>query len=1338
MTTTAIEGHAALLELDWDSGTVGYGLEGTRGAALYYEPLLLSAGAIARELAPSGAYSYPTLRAELLNFENHFTGRLLTEEIRNRTVRLKIARPFDDTPVTVFEGRVDTWKAIDDGERIRISCKAGRRIDLEGEVRGALPLLEPGNFPNMPRDRRHVDAVPLIYGRLLNPTGEALDDQACCGALEAPAIDLSGAVGTESFTLGSPNLRRHRSYEPEGINATGMYFKADGTKLFAMIASTLVAAYDLSTPWNVGTAKLDATFSTTTENAIMNGLWFSPDGLRMFMAGRSTNQRVYDYDLSTAWDISTAVANTSIDVSSEDSQPYGVCFSPDGTEMFVAGGANNDVFGYALSTAWDISTASYGSNTISITGGSALRDLQVSADGAHLFICDSTTVRHWEMSTPFDLTSATQTTSWAPPSGAGYAGVFIRADGTRLFIANNSTEEIEDYDLSFAAWDTNATVGTGTTWLGLAHAPTLGSAGRWVAIGSGGTYQAMYSDDGGETWTNTSVPAALTWNDVAWVPELGLFVAVAFGGTNPCMTSADGISWTQRTMTNSSWTGIAWSAELGRLVAVSAASGLAHYSEDGINWTAGTIPGSSYTWQGVVWAAELGLFVAICDTGTDGARVMTSPDGKTWSLRYSAGDSAWWFEIAWSPQLGALVAVGADSGTPERIMISTDGLNWEKRPIPDVSFANFLAVCWCPDFSQFVAIGSDNSGEGYAFTSGDARTWTSWLLPQSAGIVRRCKFASVDSAVIAVGDDSVLGDVSLKSPAYLNEGYKFAVNARYMTGDDGAAAQMGSVYVGGNRVPGSRTISTASFNGHTIAFVQFGVDQSQYGAVRFYGGGVADGDTGNTPILNPVEAKAHFLQTYTALVSADFDSTIQTAAESAADGNHLAADNLNNVAPAALGALVAGRQKLSEALEKFDAAAGAFTYQTRAGKFATLVRPLGAIPAATFDVTDAGDVISLEFGPNPSVRSALFLQFGARYERNTAGASASVETSRDKNGLQFTRTHEYPIFGEAEAVFGSDQPAVESWPLEFVRRAASAVNIARAVGEFYRSGARLIEYRLPIQWFNKIEIGDYGTLTHWKGEGPVGVGWQSQAHLVMGIEVAPRFSSSAGSGPTIQVKAFVRAPGVVHYDDFVRTPATGLGSDYSESEDNAAALQIVTSSAYGQADALKLTAGYYGVALLDDDDTGANQLASLRILYTDLMNDGAAAGAFGVVVRGSGTYSSFTGYALLVTGTPGIGTPQTLTLREYNAEDISSAGAGTDLATATLPEPLMPNHAGSGEVLELRVYGSTLTVFYWSDDPRRSGKMLETTDATIASGKAGIINRAGDDAIAAGFYVRAL
>ena len=63
--------------------------------------------------------------------------------------------------------------------------------------------------------------------------------------------------------------------------------------------------------------------------------------------------------LNGAYDISTATYVRDFSVAGKDTYPSGIAFSNDGTKMFVVGDAGNEVNEYSLSTAFDVSTASY-------------------------------------------------------------------------------------------------------------------------------------------------------------------------------------------------------------------------------------------------------------------------------------------------------------------------------------------------------------------------------------------------------------------------------------------------------------------------------------------------------------------------------------------------------------------------------------------------------------------------------------------------------------------------------------------------------------------------------------------------------------------------------------------------------------------------------------------------------------------------------------------------------------------------------------------------------------------------------------------------------------------
>ena len=78
----------------------------------------------------------------------------------------------------------------------------------------------------------------------------------------------------------------------------------------------------------------------------------------MFIAGKQTDS-VYEYTLSTGFDVSTASYDSSFSIASQEGSVTDLAFNTDGTKMFIVGSDDDTVDEYNLSTGFDVSTASY-------------------------------------------------------------------------------------------------------------------------------------------------------------------------------------------------------------------------------------------------------------------------------------------------------------------------------------------------------------------------------------------------------------------------------------------------------------------------------------------------------------------------------------------------------------------------------------------------------------------------------------------------------------------------------------------------------------------------------------------------------------------------------------------------------------------------------------------------------------------------------------------------------------------------------------------------------------------------------------------------------------------
>src|SRR6056297_3399499 len=108
-----------------------------------------------------------------------------------------------------------------------------------------------------------------------------------------------------------------------------------------------VNEYDLSSAWDVSSASYLQNFSVAAQDTAPLGLFFKPDGTKMYVLG-NIGDDVNEYDLSTAWDVSSASYLQNFSVASQDTIPTGLFFKPDGTKMYVAGSLVDSVFSYTL------------------------------------------------------------------------------------------------------------------------------------------------------------------------------------------------------------------------------------------------------------------------------------------------------------------------------------------------------------------------------------------------------------------------------------------------------------------------------------------------------------------------------------------------------------------------------------------------------------------------------------------------------------------------------------------------------------------------------------------------------------------------------------------------------------------------------------------------------------------------------------------------------------------------------------------------------------------------------------------------------------------------------
>lgn len=170
----------------------------------------------------------------------------------------------------------------------------------------------------------------------------------------------------------------------------GFTMKPDGTRIYACgYGNDRVYQWNLSTAFDLTTCSFDDYGSLNYEsNPVPQGIEFKPDGTKMYLVD-SSYDKIYEVSLSEAWDVTSGtLSNTAnFSISSQESNPTGIRFRPDGRSFYLIGQTGNDLNEYRLTTAWDLSTASYFTN-LSLSAINDHYGFSWNSDGTQLIVCN--------------------------------------------------------------------------------------------------------------------------------------------------------------------------------------------------------------------------------------------------------------------------------------------------------------------------------------------------------------------------------------------------------------------------------------------------------------------------------------------------------------------------------------------------------------------------------------------------------------------------------------------------------------------------------------------------------------------------------------------------------------------------------------------------------------------------------------------------------------------------------------------------------------------------------------------------------------------------------------
>jgi len=332
----------------------------------------------------------------------------------------------------------------------------------------------------------------------------------CCQQLETANVPDPDIWAKSLSGIGSSNIDQTYDLDSKTTYAHGVGLKPDGSILFAGSMNgtfnDYVIEYPLSTNFDLDTASVSSTasdhLSIGAYETLLGGFDFADDGNKLYTFGRTVVDR---WDLSTAYDLSTGshVTNT-LSVSSQTSHMYDGYVRNDGKKLYVVGYHPDNVYEYDLSTAYDLGTASH-NQSFDISAKSAVTSgVHFSSDGYAFVVYNNSDGKchKYNLSTAWDISTASFHSSSGSFGLSTGGGIWFDDDWSYLYIIEEGDDEVNRVVLA-------AVPGVPTS-LAITTASTSQLNLSWSSGGDTDSYQISRSTSSGSGYSQIATGVTAT------------------------------------------------------------------------------------------------------------------------------------------------------------------------------------------------------------------------------------------------------------------------------------------------------------------------------------------------------------------------------------------------------------------------------------------------------------------------------------------------------------------------------------------------------------------------------------------------------------------------------------------------------------------------------------------------------------------------------------------------------------------------------------------------------------------------------------------------------------
>jgi hypothetical protein len=322
----------------------------------------------------------------------------------------------------------------------------------------------------------------------------------------------------------------------QDTSSTGMFFKPDGTKLFVVgDLNNRIYEYSLSTPYDLTTVGFGTSCPTTGETS-PTGIFFKPDGTQVFYTGASSNN-ISRATLLTPWSLVGASSTTVVVpaatitaiTGSAETSPQGIFIRPDGEKVYLLGSGLDIIYQLTLTTGWDFNTINTGlSTSFSLSSVETTpTGIRFSPDGYRVYICGQSSVANaslgvtsgqdrvhvFRLTIPWDISTAVydNQTFLISPQDATPTDIEFNSGRTKMYILGDTNNRIYEYNLIERGAISSISIrGAGSGYRTPPAISLISNSGSGASfessIGVGGTVTSLSVVNSGFGYTSDPLP----------------------------------------------------------------------------------------------------------------------------------------------------------------------------------------------------------------------------------------------------------------------------------------------------------------------------------------------------------------------------------------------------------------------------------------------------------------------------------------------------------------------------------------------------------------------------------------------------------------------------------------------------------------------------------------------------------------------------------------------------------------------------------------------------------------------------------------------------------------